>query len=164
MLRDVFRVAFGRQSLQELWPRSFPPPDRPRIRKKTPSGKCVVFFCPLRFPTTSARRHLEKSRREKSCARVRGFADFYQRFFRCGRSSTSNSAPIEFDEPCRAALRMWGGKGRVLVSRQIVDERPAMPVTSHHEAGRHVLAEQRNILGMQAVTHSQAAAGVVAVC
>jgi hypothetical protein len=26
-------------------------------------------------------RHLEKSRREKSCARVRGFADFYQRFF-----------------------------------------------------------------------------------
>ena len=43
--------------------------------------KWEVFFCPLRFPTTSARRHLEKSRRKKSCAHVRGFADFYQRFF-----------------------------------------------------------------------------------
>jgi hypothetical protein len=40
------------------------------------------FFAPSDFPTTSARRHLEKSRREKSCARVRGFVDFYQRFFR----------------------------------------------------------------------------------
>jgi hypothetical protein len=47
-------------------------------------------------------------------------------------------------------LRMWGGQERLLVSRQIVDERPAVPVTSHHEAGRHVLAEQRNSLGMQA--------------
>ena len=60
-------------------PLLFPTTSAEGIRKKTPSGKCVVFFCPLRFPTTSTRRHLEKSRREKSCARVRGFADFYQR-------------------------------------------------------------------------------------
>ena len=51
----------------------------------------------------------------------------------------------------------------LLVSRQIVDERPTVPVTSHHEAGRHVLAEQRNSLGVQTVTHRQCAGAVVAV-
>ena len=56
------------------------PPRFPLI----PPSQWEVFFCPLRFSTTSARRHLEKSRREKSCARffARGGADFYQRFFR----------------------------------------------------------------------------------
>jgi hypothetical protein len=50
--------------------------------KKLRLENAWCFFCPpLRFPTTSTRRHLEKSRREKSCAHVRGFADFYQRFF-----------------------------------------------------------------------------------
>jgi hypothetical protein len=32
--------------------------------------KWEVFFCPLRFPTTSARRHPEKSRRKKSCPSI----------------------------------------------------------------------------------------------
>jgi hypothetical protein len=36
--------------------------------KCEPSWKCVVFFLRPPIPTTSARRHLEKSRREKSCA------------------------------------------------------------------------------------------------
>ena len=33
----------------------FPPRPQKASEKNTPSGKCVVFFCPLRFPTTSAR-------------------------------------------------------------------------------------------------------------
>src|SRR6476619_958377 len=42
------------------------PPRPQKASEKNSVWKCVVFFCPLRFHTTSA--HLEKSRREKSCA------------------------------------------------------------------------------------------------
>jgi hypothetical protein len=58
-----------------------PPRPQKASEKKLRLENAWCFFCPLRFPTTSTRRHLEKSRREKSCAHVRGFADFYQRFF-----------------------------------------------------------------------------------
>src|SRR4029077_20061327 len=84
---------------------SYSPP-RPRAPEKAPSENAWCFFCPLRFPTTSARRHLEKSRREKSCADPRGFADFYQRFFlpaifsvRHARSRNVDAAKITL--PCR---------------------------------------------------------------
>ena len=49
------------------------PPRFPLI----PPSQWEVFFCPLRFPTTSARRHLEKSRREKSCASVWKWVVFF---------------------------------------------------------------------------------------
>src|SRR6478735_990911 len=58
-----------------------PPRPQKAFEKTLRLENAWCFFCPLRFPTTSTRRHLEKSRREKSCAHVRGFADFYQRFF-----------------------------------------------------------------------------------
>src|SRR4029077_18414400 len=67
-------------------------------RGMRPNAWC--FFCPLRFPTTSTRRHLEKSRREKSCAHARGFADFYQRFFFGGRA---RGGGLQALPGCRAA-------------------------------------------------------------
>ena len=43
-----------------------------------------------------------------------------------------------------------------------MDQRPAVSVARHHEARCHILAQQRDILGMQAVANGQGAAGVVA--
>jgi hypothetical protein len=76
----------GTPSISLIPPKALVVPPRQRrrpfrLRSWISVWKWEVFFCPLRFPTTSARRHLEKSRRKKSCAHVRGFADFYQRFF-----------------------------------------------------------------------------------
>src|SRR4029077_20251423 len=77
-------------------------------RGMRPNAWC--FFCPLRFPTTSTRRHLEKSRREKSCAHVRGFADFYQRFFfgetlKFDAPMTATKICAERTSPVRRSLR-----------------------------------------------------------
>ena len=44
-----------------------------------------------------------------------------------------------------------------------MDQRPAVSVARHHEARCHILAQQRDILGMQAVANGQGAACVVAV-
>jgi hypothetical protein len=51
----------------------------------------------------------------------------------------------------------------LLARWRIGDERPDMPITRRHEARRHVLAEQCDTLGVQAVTDRQGTAGVIAV-
>src|SRR4029077_3701403 len=79
-----------------------PEPSACAFEKKLRLENAWCFFCPLRFPTTSTRRHLEKSRREKSCAHVRGFADFYQRFFFGGRARGGGlQAPGRLQTPRR---------------------------------------------------------------
>src|SRR6476620_4576016 len=83
-----------------------PPRPQKASEKKLRLENAWCFFCPLRFPTTSARRHLEKSRREKSCADPRGFADFYQRFFYrrfYNRFERCQSAPGRTEGPVRSA-------------------------------------------------------------